>query len=57
MGDSRRYKIKDLACQGNLNELTELLGIDFTQDEIALTLADALTYSHIETEKWIKYGY
>ena len=53
MEESRRDKIEDLASQGNLGELKELLGTDFTQDEIDLAFADALAYSQIGIAEYL----
>lgn len=53
MEKSRDYNIERLAGDGKKEELKELLGSDYTQNEIDIALSNALAYSQIETAKYL----
>jgi len=50
---SRQTQIKILSGDGNLSELTSLLGNNYTQLEIDIALENAIAYSQIKTAKFL----
>jgi len=50
---SRQTQIETLSGEGNLAELTALLGNNYTQLEIDIALENAIAYSQIEVAKYL----
>lgn len=50
---SKQTQIEILSGDGNLSELTSLLGNNYTQLEIDVALENSIAYSQIETAKYL----
>jgi len=51
--ESRETRIEILAGDGNINELKEVLGLNYTQLEINIALENAIAYSQIKTAEYL----
>lgn len=53
MVEDREFKIEQLSEEGNLEELKDVLGSDYSQEEIDLALSIAIAFANIETANYL----